>query len=70
MPIYEFRCRECGGDFEKYVATAAAAVACPSCASERVTRKLSVFGLRTAAAPVASAMSGGGGCCGGGCSCQ
>jgi putative FmdB family regulatory protein len=71
MPIYEYRCRACGGDFEKYVATAAAAVACPSCASESVMRKLSVFGLRSET-PVASAkaaMSGGGGCCGGGCSC-
>ncbi|MBI2216775.1 MAG: zinc ribbon domain-containing protein [Candidatus Rokubacteria bacterium] len=85
MPIYEYRCRTCGGDFEKYVAMSGAAVACPSCASESVMRKLSVFGVR-ADTPVASAhptgasahptgasahpaMSGGGGCCGGGCSC-
>jgi putative FmdB family regulatory protein len=70
MPIYEYRCRTCGGDFEKYVATAATAVACPSCASDSVMRKLSVFGLRSDA-PVASTMgAGGGGCCGGGCSCH
>jgi putative FmdB family regulatory protein len=70
MPIYEYRCRACGGDFEKYVQTAGTAVACPSCASDNVMRKLSVFGLRREGGPVASMGSGGGGCCGGGCSCH
>jgi putative FmdB family regulatory protein len=40
MPIYEFECEECGGRFEELVA-ADAAVACPSCGSERVRRLLS-----------------------------
>ncbi len=69
MPIYEYRCRACGNDFEKYVQTVRTGVACPACDSGDVTRKLSVFGLRSDAAPVASTMSGGG-CCGGGCSCH
>jgi putative FmdB family regulatory protein len=70
MPIYEYRCRGCGKDFEKYLAAASSAVVCPACASADVMRKLSVFGLRSEA-PVASAMpSGGGGCCGGGCACH
>jgi putative FmdB family regulatory protein len=70
MPIYEYRCRGCGKDFEKYVHSAAMAVACPACAAGDVTRKLSVFGLRSDG-PVASTVpSGGGGCCGGGCSCH
>ena len=71
MPIYEYRCRGCGGDFEKYVATAASAVACPTCAGGDVMRKLSVFCLRSDS-PVASmpAGGGGGGCCGGGCGCH
>ncbi len=69
MPIYEYRCRGCGGDFEKYVPTSAVAVACPACASDNVMRKLSVFGLKTDS-PVASMPAGGGGCCGGGCSCH
>ena len=69
MPIYEYRCRGCGADFEKYVAAAAGvAVACPACASADVGRKLSVFGLRRDG-PVAS-MPSGGGCCGGGCGCH
>ena len=71
MPIYEYRCRGCGGDFEKYVHTTGTAVACPACASDNVMKKLSVFGLRSDG-PVASMPmgGGGGGCCGGGCSCH
>jgi len=68
MPIYEYRCRGCGADFEKYVAAAGVAVACPTCASADIGRKLSVFGLRSDG-PVA-AMPSGGGCCGGGCGCH
>jgi putative FmdB family regulatory protein len=71
MPIYEYRCRACQRDFERYVPTAAAAaVGCPHCASDNVMRKLSVFGMKTDGASVASSLSGGGGCCGGGCSCH
>jgi putative FmdB family regulatory protein len=70
MPIYEYRCRGCGADFEKYVHTAGTAVACPSCASDHVMRKLSVFGLRSDGGAVASMPAGGGGCCGGGCACH
>lgn len=70
MPIYEYRCRGCGEDFEKYVPGASTKVACPSCAGGDVMRKLSVFGLRSDS-PVASTVSGGGGCCGGGgCGCH
>jgi putative FmdB family regulatory protein len=71
MPIYEYRCRGCGKDFEKYVPGAGTAVACPACASGDITRKLSVFGLGAGTGPVASSMAGGGGCCGGGgCGCH
>ena len=71
MPIYEYRCKSCEGEFEKYVPGASTQVACPACASEQVMRKLSVFGLKTAGALQSSAMSGGGGgCCGGGCACH
>jgi putative FmdB family regulatory protein len=70
MPIYEYRCKQCEREFEKYVPGAATAVACPACASEQVMRKLSVFGLKTAGALQASPGSGGGGCCGGGCACH
>ena len=70
MPIYEYRCKQCEADFEKYVPGAATAVACPTCASEQVMKKLSVFGLKTVGALQSSGMSGGVGCCGGGCACH
>ena len=70
MPIYEYRCRGCGGDFEKYVHSAATSVACPTCTSAEVSRKLSVFGLRSDGSAVASTVPSGGGCCGGGCGCH
>ena len=71
MPIYEYRCKQCEGEFEKYVPGATTAVACPTCASDKVMRKLSVFGLKTVGAVPSPGMSaGGGGCCGGGCACH
>jgi putative FmdB family regulatory protein len=70
MPVYEYRCRGCSGEFEKYVHTSGTAVACPACASSNVMRKLSVFGLRSDSGAVASMPMGGGGCCGGGCGCH
>jgi putative FmdB family regulatory protein len=70
MPIYEYRCRACQREFERYVATAGTAVACPACASGEVMRKLSVFGLRATGEVASAVPSGGGGCCGGGCGCH
>ena len=70
MPIYEYRCRGCGNEFEQYVHSASSGVACPTCASALVNRKLSVFGLRTGGPEVSTVPSGGGGCCGGGCGCH
>ncbi len=72
MPIYEYRCNGCEQEFEQYVQTGQAAVACPTCRSARVTRRLSVVGaLRPRGAAAAPGISGGGGCCGGGgCGCH
>ena len=71
MPIYEYRCNQCEREFEKYVQSIQAAVACPGCQSARVTRRLSGFGLRSAGGTsTVGSMAGGGGCCGGGCGCH
>ncbi len=43
MPIYEYRCRGCDKNFEALVRAAGDSVACPSCASPKVERLLSVF---------------------------
>jgi putative FmdB family regulatory protein len=73
MPVYEYRCRGCGKDFEKYLPRTSSGATCPSCDSADVMRKLSVFGMKTDGALLpsgaASAMAGGG-CCGGGCGCH
>ena len=71
MPIYEYRCNQCEREFEQYVPSVQAAVACPGCQSARITRRLSGFGLRNAGGTFAGGgMSGDGGCCGGGCGCH
>jgi putative FmdB family regulatory protein len=71
MPIYEYRCNQCEREFEKYVQSAQAAVACPGCQSARVTRRLSVVGMRSTGGPApVPGMSGGGCCGGGGCGCH
>lgn len=70
MPIYEYRCDACGTDFERYLATAATAVACPTCSSGDVKRKLSVVRFKNDGAVATATMPTGGGCCGGGCGCH
>ncbi|HME94248.1 MAG TPA: zinc ribbon domain-containing protein [Methylomirabilota bacterium] len=72
MPIYEYGCLACGAEFEKLV-QAPTAVACPSCRSDRVSRRLSIVGVKVgarASSGPAAPMGGGGGCCGGGCGCH
>jgi putative FmdB family regulatory protein len=45
MPIYEYQCKKCGGQFEKLVRSmsSAEAVKCPACGSGETARALSVF---------------------------
>jgi putative FmdB family regulatory protein len=71
MPIYEYGCLACGAEFEKFIQVPRA-VTCPSCQSERVSRRLSLVGVKTGqrASEGASAAPMGGGCCGGGCGCH
>ena len=70
MPIYEYSCRECGAEFEKFIA-AQAAVACPACQSGRVIRRISLVGVKTASRSGGASTVTQGGCCGGGgCGCH
>lgn len=68
MPIYEYKCEDCGNRFEKLVRRAAesADVECPSCGQKRLKQELSVFAAHssngsTKHADVPSCPSGG--CC-------
>jgi putative FmdB family regulatory protein len=47
MPIYEYECRECRASFELLMRSDTK-VACPSCESDRVVRKLSLFAAHVA----------------------
>jgi len=42
MPIYEYECRECRSSFELFMRSDTK-IACPSCESTKVVRKLSMF---------------------------
>ncbi|MCL4813465.1 MAG: zinc ribbon domain-containing protein [Vicinamibacteraceae bacterium] len=47
MPMFEYRCRACGREFEKLILSTRQApdVACPGCESAEVERLLSTFGV-------------------------
>ena len=69
MPIYEYRCGECGVEFEKLVGSQIA-VACPSCASGPVIRRISLVGIKSGSRAGSAPAAMPGGCCGGGCGCR
>ncbi len=48
MPIYEYRCRECGEKFEKLVRSmnSAPETKCPKCGGQKVERLPSAFGIQ------------------------
>lgn len=48
MPIYEYRCRSCGRDFEELARSMENPqdLACPHCGGADVERQLSVFAAR------------------------
>ena len=45
MPLFEFKCRDCGTTFEKIVPSSTTKVACKKCASPKVEKLLSVFAV-------------------------
>ena len=63
MPIYEFRCEECGKITEALVPMGdTSAVACASCGSKKTKRKFSTFG--TSSGSSGSSSSSGPACTG------
>jgi putative FmdB family regulatory protein len=47
MPVYEYRCEECGEGFELFVRSLSqkADPVCPKCKSRRVKKAVSLFGV-------------------------
>ncbi|MDR3074236.1 MAG: zinc ribbon domain-containing protein [Deltaproteobacteria bacterium] len=69
MPIYEYRCKKCGNDFEDIVGANAPAPPCPACHGEKVEKLLSKASFRTASASGCDAGSCDPGSCGSGGAC-
>ena len=66
MPLYEYRCQNCGHEFEKMVrfSEASQSPVCPNCTSEQTNKKISIFasyGASTAGATASAASSCSGG---------
>ncbi len=64
MPIFEYRCRECGTMFEKILNSSGSEVTCKSCDSTRVEKLLSVFAVSRSSGSSGMAESGPCGACG------
>ena len=74
MPIYEYRCDTCSGNFEVLTSFAERdqAQSCPMCKAAQTKVMVSSFasiGGGSAPLDFGSGGGGGGGCCGGGCGC-
>jgi len=49
MPIYEYRCEDCGTKFEKLIRRTSDVpeLSCPSCGQKRLRQELSTFAARS-----------------------
>ena len=47
MPLFEFKCRDCGTTFEKIVPSSTTEVCCRKCESPNLEKLLSVFAVKT-----------------------
>lgn len=47
MPVYEYRCAECGEKFDMFLRSATQKMApiCPKCGSSEVEKAISLFGV-------------------------
>jgi putative FmdB family regulatory protein len=63
MPIFEYKCQNCGETFERFSqrATAIAPPVCPACGSKDAERIFSVFAGRVEGGTGCGSAAGGGG---------
>ncbi len=64
MPIFEYRCRDCGTKFERIVSSSTVKVTCKNCESKQVEQLLSVFAVAGTSHSNESFESGPCGACG------
>lgn len=59
MPIYEYRCDECGERFELFVRSTVQQITptCPKCGGQRVRKNISLFGVGSTSRSRTSAAS-------------
>ena len=85
MPFYEYRCSECGHEFEAMQKMSDQPLSdCPECGRSALVKLVSATGFRLKgggwyetdfkgsgkSSSTDDTASGGGGCCGGSCACQ
>lgn len=58
MPIFEYRCRDCGATFERLHLSAGERVTCQSCQSPELERLLSVFAVAGSGSAVTAPEAG------------
>ena len=56
MPIYEYKCDDCGTKFEKLVRNTSTAVECPGCGQDHLHQEYSTFAARANGKSQESAM--------------
>jgi putative FmdB family regulatory protein len=69
MPLYEFRCADCGQIFDRLLPAGSDLPSCPECGSAGVNRLISLIGGLVGSGSGAPRAAGGGCRCGGACAC-
>ena len=55
MPIFEYKCEDCGTKFEKLMRRSSDEAVCPSCGQAHLKQELSTFSAHANGAPKAAA---------------
>ena len=64
MPIYEYKCQDCGSRFEKLIRRSAEVgdLECPSCGQKHLSQELSTFAAHSSGKPAEMPACPGGRC--------